>query len=643
MATTTVKAIAVKEGMNDSIVTSAAFTKKTSGSSGGSSRPTKPAATDSKTDTNPTIDGKSKSWSDICIYIKNLPAGSTSVINMNGETKLPADVIKAISESKARVELLADSSKSWIIDGSKIITVSAADFSILPGNADKSGLRGVTGADIKINNIGIPADLKLTFRKEFAGQFANLYKVVDGKLVFQSCARVGDDGTSVVSGMDSKSEYVVMVCKFSDIVGDMSNDGVLVVITILNAKNNKIDRDSFLELAKSNRIFGYVFWQLADFKLGKDIRLYDSADMMCGKAQHFSDEQIGIWRSTMRKQRKNSWGMDAVNALRDGISYFYIGFMAVTKAITVGDFSMCVSAAGTLYWSLYGIVSGVQTVSQKCAYAHRYIEFLRFPAAMVKGTKPVKPGEHTIEFRHVSFKYPRSEKLVLRDINLTIKSGEHLSIVGLNGAGKTTFIKLLCRLYDVTEGEILVDGVNIKEYSEEEYRRLFAVVFQDFQLFAFSLRENIAFGEQADDKELERVLKLAGLWEDVQKLPNGLDTMLYKSFDENGTDLSGGQRQKTAIARALYRNAPVVILDEPTAALDPVAEYEIYRQFNTLVGEKTAVYISHRLSSCKFCDRIVVFADDTIKENGTHEQLVGIDGGIYAGMFAEQAKYYAEG
>ena len=417
----------------------------------------------------------------------------------------------------------------------------------------------------------------------------------------------------------------------------------LVVITILNAKNNKIDRDSFLELAKSNRIFGYVFWQLADFKLGKDIRLYDSADMMCGKARHFSDEQIGIWRGTMRKQRKNSWGMDAVNALRDGISYFYIGFMAVTRAITVGDFSMCVSAAGTLYWSLYGIVSGVQDVSQKCAYAHRYIEFLRFPAAMVKGTKPVKPGEHTIEFRHVSFKYPRSEKLVLRDINLTIKSGEHLSIVGLNGAGKTTFIKLLCRLYDVTDGEILVDGVNIKEYPEEEYRRLFSVVFQDFQLFAFSLRENIAFGEQADDKELERVLKLAGLWEDVQKLPNGLDTMLYKSFDENGTDLSGGQRQKTAIARALYRNAPVVILDEPTAALDPVAEYEIYRQFNTLVGGKTAVYISHRLSSCKFCDRIVVFADDTIKENGTHEQLVGIDGGIYAGMFAEQAKYYAEG
>ncbi|MGN1339633.1 MAG: ABC transporter ATP-binding protein, partial [Oscillospiraceae bacterium] len=414
----------------------------------------------------------------------------------------------------------------------------------------------------------------------------------------------------------------------------------LVVITIFNAKNKKIDQESFLKLAKFNRVFGYVFYQLADFRLGKDIRLYDSAKMMGDKAKLYTDEQMKIWSDKAKKQRKNSWVTDIANSLRDGISYFYIGFLAVTKAITIGDFSMCVSAAGTLYWSLYGIVSGIQDITQKCAYAHRYIEFMCFPAAMEKGTKPVKSGEHTIEFRHVSFKYPRSEKLVLRDINLTIKSGEHLSIVGLNGAGKTTFIKLLCRLYDVTEGEILVDGVNIKEYSDEEYRKLFAVVFQDFQLFAFSLRENIAFGGQEDDAELERVLKLAGLWEDAQKLPQGLDTMLYKSFDENGTDLSGGQRQKTAIARALYRNAPVVILDEPTAALDPVAEYEIYRQFNTLVGGKTAVYISHRLSSCKFCDRIVVFAEDTIMENGTHDELVALPGGIYAGMFAEQAKYY---
>ncbi len=416
----------------------------------------------------------------------------------------------------------------------------------------------------------------------------------------------------------------------------------LILITIFNAKNNNIDKESFLKLSKFNRIFGYVFYQLTDFAYGKDIRLYDSAEMMGGKARQYSDNQVEIWKETEQKKRRNSWKMDLINSLRDGLSYFYIGYLAVTKAITIGDFSMCVSAAGTLYWSLHGIVTGVQDINKRCAYAHRYIEFLDYPAAMTKGTRSVKPGEHTIEFRHVSFRYPRSEKLVLRDINLTIKQGEHLSIVGLNGAGKTTFIKLLCRLYDVTEGEILVDGVNIKEYSEEEYRKLFAVVFQDFQLFAFSLRENIAFGEKADDEEIERVLKLSGFWEDAQKLPDGLDTMLYKSFDENGTELSGGQRQKTAIARALYRNAPIVILDEPTAALDPVAEYDIYRKFNTLVGGKSAVYISHRLSSCKFCDRIVVFADDTIKECGTHDELAAIPGGIYAEMFAAQAQYYTD-
>ena len=416
----------------------------------------------------------------------------------------------------------------------------------------------------------------------------------------------------------------------------------LVVITILNAKNNKIDRDSFLELAKSNRVFGYVFWQLADFKLGKDIRLYDSADMMCGKAQHFSDEQIGIWRSTMRKQRKNSWGMDAVNALRDGISYFYIGFMAVTKAITVGDFSMCVSAAGTLYWSLYGIVSGVQTVSQKCAYAHRYIEFLRFPAAMVKGTKPVKPGEHTIEFRHVSFKYPRSEKLVLRDINLTIKSGEHLSIVGLNGAGKTTFIKLLCRLYDPQEGEILLDGIDIRKYNYRDYMQIFSVVFQDFQLLSQPLGENVAGSAEYDRARATKALVDAGFGDRLAAMPQGLDTMLYKDFAEDGVEVSGGDAQKIAIARALYKDAPFIILDEPTAALDPIAEAEIYEKFNAISGDRTAIYISHRLSSCRFCDEIAVFSDGRVIQQGTHETLLAQETGKYAELWHAQAQYYTK-
>lgn len=417
--------------------------------------------------------------------------------------------------------------------------------------------------------------------------------------------------------------------------------GVLLIVTVFNAKNNQIEVESFKRLAKSNRVFGYVFWNLSDFRYGKDIRLYDSRDMMCEKAEAYSKEQVDIWAKQERDCRKNSWGMDVVNSLRDGIGYFYMGYLAIKKTITVGDFSMCVSGAGELYWSLYRIVEGMQDITKKCSYAYEFIKFFEYPAAMKKGERMVEGTEHEIVFEHVSFRYPRSEKFVLRDINLKIRSGEHLSIVGLNGAGKTTFIKLLCRLYDVTEGAIYIDGVNIKDYSDEEYRKLFAVVFQDFQLFAFSLRENITLCEKQDEK-VEEMLKLSGFYEDATNLEHGLDTMIYKSFDKDGTELSGGQKQKVAISRALYRNAPIVILDEPTAALDPVAEYDIYRQFNTLVGGKTAIYISHRLSSCRFCDKIAVFAGETIEEYGTHEELVGKENGIYARMFGEQAKYYVE-
>lgn len=420
----------------------------------------------------------------------------------------------------------------------------------------------------------------------------------------------------------------------------------LLVISWLTARNNEIDTRNFLKLSKINRIFSYVLFQLASFEYGKDIRLYDSSRMMADKAREQSDAMTDIWKGQALEQERYNWGIDIANVLRDGISYFYIGMLAVRRVISVGDFSMCVLSASQLYNSLQNVIINVMDIKKRCNYAHQFLLFLDYPAAMQTGERslPVTGGEgHVITFRDVSFRYPRSEKYVLRHLSLTIRQGEHLSIVGLNGAGKTTFIKLLCRLYEVTEGEICIDGINIMEYAEEEYRKLFAVVFQDFRLFAFSLRENVAPGLAAVDEErLGEVLTQTGLYEDAQKLPDGLDTMIYKSFDEKGVELSGGQQQKTAISRALYRDAPIVILDEPTAALDPVAEYEIYRQFHTLVGGKTAIYISHRLSSCRFCDHIAVFAEDTVKEYGTHDELVAREGGIYAEMFRAQAQYYVD-
>ena len=232
----------------------------------------------------------------------------------------------------------------------------------------------------------------------------------------------------------------------------------------------------------------------------------------------------------------------------------------------------------------------------------------------------------------------RKTKVIIL-LRLGYEPGEHLSIVGLNGAGKTTFIKLLCRLYDPTGGVILLDGVDIREYDYADYMRQFAPVFQDFKLFCVSLKENITLQEK-DDTDLSELLKLVELDGFAGKLKKGTDTCIYKFFDEEGVEPSGGEQQKMAIARALYKQSPIVILDEPTAALDPIAEYEIYRQFHTLVGGKTAFYISHRLSSCKFCDKIAVFSEGKIAEYGNHEELAAIPNGIYAEMFEAQAQYY---
>ena len=412
---------------------------------------------------------------------------------------------------------------------------------------------------------------------------------------------------------------------------------------IFNKKIKQVEMESFKNLAKSNRIFGYLFFELSDFSYGKDIRLYKASKLFNHLSSKHLDNQYKIWTERSVKSKKQYYKMNFVNLITNFLVYMYVAIKTLKNLITLGDFSMCISASTSFNSYCHNIVTSFQEIIQRSNYVNEYIKFMEYPVTLPKGSKTIaldKP--HLIEFKHVSFKYPRSEKIILNDVNITIPYGQHLAIVGLNGAGKTTFIKLLCRLYDVTEGEILIDGINIKDYSDDEYRKLFAVLFQDFKLMAFSLKENIAFDHETDDSKIDEVLKLAGLYDDAQKLPKKNDTSLYKSFDETGVELSGGQKQKTAIARALYKNAPVVILDEPTAALDPLAEAEIYDDFNKMVGGKTAIYISHRLSSCKFCHQIAVFSEGKIAEYGTHEELMQIQDGIYHQMFTTQAKPYLD-
>jgi ABC-type multidrug transport system fused ATPase/permease subunit len=419
---------------------------------------------------------------------------------------------------------------------------------------------------------------------------------------------------------------------------------VMAVYTGINSyfasKGNKINIQAFGKLSKVNRLFGYFGWNIVDPRYGKDIRLYDAKGMMLDSWKENTKKSNEHWKWQGDTCFPYKLATDLFSVARSIFAYFYVALLAIRKVIGLGTFTQLISAESGLDSAIGGMVSNVTELIKRCNYAYEYVLFMEYPEALTKGDRPVEKKLHEIEFRHVSFAYPKTERKVLDDVNITIRPGEHLSIVGLNGAGKTTFIKLLCRLYDPTEGQILLDGVDIREYDYREYMRQFAPVFQDYKLFAFSIKENIAFEDEKAD--VNGLTDRVGLHDFVEKLEKGTETNIFKFFDETGVEPSGGEQQKLAIARALYKDAPVVILDEPTAALDPIAEYEIYRQFNSLVGGKSAFYISHRLSSCQFCDKIAVFSDGHIAEYGTHAELEKIEGGIYARMFEAQAKYYKD-
>ncbi len=417
---------------------------------------------------------------------------------------------------------------------------------------------------------------------------------------------------------------------------------LLALSTVVNSRKNKIEIKFFTDLSKIERVWSYILWEVESYRFGKDVRIYGAAKTLIKKSDEQTKRIIKFEVDWENKLYPLSVLDAIVTAIRDFGTYLYLGALAIFGRITIGTFSQLVTAGGTLNASVQGAIFGFQDIVKRCNYAYEVVKLMEYPPMLQKGDRRVEnlKTPHTIEFRNVSFSYPNTGVQVLKNVSITIKAGERLSVVGLNGAGKTTFIKLLCRLYDTDEGEILIDGVNIREYDYDEYMKLFSVVFQDFRLLSFTAKDNVLLGAEESDEAVDAMFEKVGLLDKINSLPKGRDTMMFREFDRDGVQLSGGEQQKLAIARALYKDAPVVILDEPTAALDPVAEYEIYCKFNDLVGGKTAVYISHRLSSCKFCDRIAVFSEGTIKELGTHDELVNREGGIYSEMFHAQAQYY---
>lgn len=436
----------------------------------------------------------------------------------------------------------------------------------------------------------------------------------------------------------SKEKLSVSVLMF--VMMFLAFAAVLALSNYFAQKDGAFRVQTELENERVNTLSAYLINLVSKEAYVKDIRLFGLKSYLLKKME---------WMRTVGKiyTRGGSYSgkCQAVPAFAAqmfaAVTYICIAAKAIAGSITIGEVTMYAGAVITMVAGVQRLLAKYQDINYMNEYLSTYEEFILRPNMHYDGTLPIEKRDdkrYLLEFSHVSFRYPGSTQDILKDVSMTFRIGEKLALVGLNGAGKTTLIKLLCRLYEPTAGEIRLNGINIAKYDYEEYIQIFSVVFQDFCLYDFPLEENVASGGAVDSARLQRALKLAGIWERIQELPQKEKTLLGHENGQ-GVLLSGGEAQKVAIARALYKDAPFVILDEPAAALDPFAEAEVYENFNTLVQDKTAVYISHRMSSCKFCDRIVVLDGGRILEEGTHEALLQKKGRYYM-LYSTQASYY---
>lgn len=381
-----------------------------------------------------------------------------------------------------------------------------------------------------------------------------------------------------------------------------------------------------------------------DFSYAKDIRLFGMKKFLAKKQKDVYDEELRHWIKSRQYWIYNSIFSHGISLVRQFIITGWLVYSVIAKGLSIGNFTLYLASAGAFSNAINEVLSALSALRERSAHTDDYRSFMDIPGDSGKDTIPVpRADKYVFTFENVSFRYKGQEKYALKNLNITIAAGEKLAVVGLNGAGKSTFIKLLLRLYDVTEGRILMNGTDIRRFDRAEYYRLFSPAFQDVTVFAFPMAENVSMSppDETDRDKAEKCVREAGLGDKMDKLEKGIDTELLKVLYDDGVDLSGGEKQKLALARALYKGSDVIVLDEPTAALDALAEYRLYKSFNGLVGNRTAVYISHRLSSTRFCDRVAMFKDGEMTETGTHEELMAKNGD-YAEMFRVQAQYYVE-
>lgn len=409
--------------------------------------------------------------------------------------------------------------------------------------------------------------------------------------------------------------------------------------TVKKDKKNVWDK-----LAPVWRKLDYMQYTTQNFDSAKDIRLFGMKKWLSGKQHEIISEKQDRMLYSKTLWIYNSIFAHGMLVLSTAAVYGILIFTILGTDMSIGDFTLYVGLSTTFTSALTNVLNDIGGFKQCSLKVDDFRSFIDLEMDNEEDCIPVpKTDKYRFEFKNVSYQYKGQEGFALKNMNLTLEAGKKMAVVGLNGAGKTTFIKLLLRLYDPTEGVILLNGTDIRKFKRKEYYELFSPVFQNVEVFAFPMAENISMKKTEEtDRELSReCAEKAGLKDKLETLEKGVDTELLKIIHDDGIDLSGGEKQKLALARALYKNAPVIVLDEPTAALDALAEYNLYKSFDEIIGNKSAVYISHRLSSTRFCDSIAMFKAGELVEQGTHEELLA-KGGAYAKMFEIQAQYYKD-
>ena len=448
----------------------------------------------------------------------------------------------------------------------------------------------------------------------------------------------------------TSSLFILMIKQSGDMIGAATFAIAIVALIALSIfvstknarKLSKLGDEISNNMLYINRIGNNFSDQ---YHMGKDVRLYGLWGLIKQHHKLTFDAQVEGNKKYWFGYRNTQIPGQIISQGINFSIYAFVCLNAVRGLFEIGSVIKYVGFITRLVTAVTNLTDYVALTKMNAPFLLHYLSFFEIENKMYHGSLPVEKradNEYEIEFYNVSFKYPGSDSYALKNLSLKLHIGQRLAVVGMNGSGKTTMIKLLCRLYDPIEGEITLNGIDIKKYRYHEYMKVFSVVFQDFKLFSFSLGQNTAASVEVETDRAMDSLHKAGFADRFSTMPKGLDTPLYKDFEEDGVEISGGEAQKIALARALYKNAPFIVLDEPTAALDPIAEFEIYSKFNEIVGGKTAIYISHRLSSCRFCDDITVFHEGELIQRGNHDALLDDKNGKYFELWNAQAQYYID-